>query len=52
MGGVFDAEDKEVIMFDLASDNMLRYVCQQFPDNTFFHELLMTRDPEGIIGDK
>jgi hypothetical protein len=50
--GVFDAEDKEVIMFDLASDNMLRYVCQQFPDNTFFHELLMTRDPEGIIGDK
>ena len=50
--GVFDAEDKEVIMFDLASDNMLRYACQQFPDNTFFHEFLMTRGPKGIIGNK
>ncbi len=44
--GVFDAEGKEINMFDLASDNMLRFACKQFPDNTFFYELLMTREPE------
>lgn len=43
--GVFNSEDKELGMFDLASDNMLRFACQQFPDNRFFHELLMTREP-------
>lgn len=43
--GVFDTEDKELGMFDLVSDNMLRFACQQFPDNQFFHELLMTREP-------
>ncbi len=43
--GVFNSEDKELGMFDLASDNMLRFACQQFPDNKFFHELLMTREP-------
>lgn len=43
--GVFNSDDKEIGMFDLASDNMLRYACQQFPDNKFFHELPMTREP-------
>lgn len=42
--GLFDAEDKVLGMFDLASDNMLRFACQKFPENRFFHELLMTRE--------
>lgn len=44
--GVFNASNKEIGMFDLSSDNMLRFACQQFPDNAFFNELLMTREPE------
>lgn len=43
--GVFNSDEKEIAMFDLASDNMLRFACQQFPENKFFHELLMTREP-------
>lgn len=43
--GIFDAEGKQIALFDLSSDNMLRFACQQFPDNVFFHELLMTREP-------
>lgn len=42
--GIFDAEDREISMFDLASDNMLRFACKMFPDNQFFHELLLTRE--------
>lgn len=42
--GIFNADNKEVGMFDLESDNMLRFACQQFPDNKFYHELLMTRE--------
>jgi hypothetical protein len=42
--GVFDANGKEVAMFDLASDNMLRLACKYFPDNKFFYEVLMTRE--------
>ena len=42
--GVFDAEDKQIAMFDLVSDNMLRFACKMFPDNQFFHELLLTRE--------
>ncbi len=44
--GVFNQSDKEIGMFDLSSDNMLRFACQQFPNNAFFNELLMTREPE------
>lgn len=44
--GLFDAKDKEIAMFDLVSDNMLRFACKQFPDNIFFNELLMTREPK------
>ncbi len=44
--GVFDAANKEIGMFDLYSDNMLRFACQQFPNNTFFNELLMTNEPD------
>jgi len=36
----------KVGMYDLASDNMLRFACQKFPDSTFFYELLMTREPQ------
>lgn len=43
--GIFDSEGKNLRMFDLASDNMLRFASQQFPQNIFFHELLMTREP-------
>lgn len=43
--GVFNASNKEIRMFDLSSDNMLRFACQQFPDNKFYYELLMTREP-------
>lgn len=42
--GIFNAEDKEIAMFDLSSDNMLRFACKMFPDNQFFHELLLTRE--------
>lgn len=42
--GIFDAEDKQIAMFDLVSDNMLRFACKMFPDNQFFHELLLTRE--------
>lgn len=42
--GVFDAEDKQIALFDLESDNMLRFACKMFPDNRFFHELLLTRE--------
>ncbi len=42
--GVFNAEDKQIAMFDLASDNMLRFACKMFPDNQFFHKLLLTRE--------
>lgn len=42
--GIFDAEDKQIAMFDLESDNMLRFACKMFPDNQFFHELLLTRE--------
>ncbi len=42
--GVFDADDKQIAMFDLVSDNMLRFACKMFPDNQFFHELLLTRE--------
>ena len=42
--GVFDAEGKKIAMFDLASDNMLRFACKMFPDNKFYHELLLTRE--------
>ncbi|MCH5224978.1 MAG: hypothetical protein J1D77_03220 [Muribaculaceae bacterium] len=41
--GVFDHEEKCIAMFDLASDDMLRYACQLFPDNTFFSDLLLSR---------
>lgn len=41
--GLFNVEDKALGMFDLASDNMLRFAYQQFPDIQFFHELLITR---------
>lgn len=44
--GVFNASDKEIGMFDLSSDNMLRFACQQFPNNKFFYDLLMTREPD------
>lgn len=44
--GVFDANNVKVGMYDLASDNMLRFACQKFPDSTFFYELLMTREPQ------
>lgn len=42
--GIFDAEDQQIAMFDLISDNMLRFACKMFPDNQFFHELLLTRE--------
>lgn len=42
--GIFDADDKQIAMFDLASDNMLRFACKMFPDNDFFHNLLLTRE--------
>lgn len=42
--GIFDADDKQIAMFDLASDNMLRFACKMFPDNDFFHKLLLTRE--------
>ena len=42
--GIFDTEDKQIAMFDLVSDNMLRFACKMFPDNQFFHELLLTRE--------
>lgn len=44
--GVFNVNNKEVGIFDLESDNMLRFACKQFPDNKFYHELLMTREPK------
>ena len=34
----------QIAMFDLVSDNMLRFACKMFPDNQFFHELLLTRE--------
>lgn len=42
--GIFDADDNLVAMFDLVSDNMLRFACKMFPENKFFHELLLTRE--------
>ena len=42
--GVFDAEGKQIVMYDLVSDNMLRFACKMFPDNQFFNELLLTRE--------
>lgn len=42
--GIFDAEERQIAMFDLVSDNMLRFACKMFPDNQFFHELLLTRE--------
>lgn len=42
--GIFDADDKQIAMFDLVSDNMLRFACKMFPDNPFFNELLFTRE--------
>lgn len=42
--GIFDAEGKQIAMFDLVSDNMLRFACKMFPDSQFFHELLLTRE--------
>lgn len=42
--GIFNADDKQIALFDLVSDNMLRFACKKFPDNQFFHELLLTRE--------
>lgn len=42
--GIFDAEDNQVAMFNLVSDNMLRFACKMFTDNVFFYELLLTRE--------
>ena len=42
--GIFNADDKEIAIFDLSSDNMLRFACKMFPDNQFLHDLLMTRE--------
>lgn len=42
--GIFNAEDQQIAMFDLVSDNMLRFACKMFPDNLFFQELLLTRE--------
>ena len=42
--GIFNAENEKIAMFDLVSDNMLRFACKMFPDNKFFHELLLTRE--------
>lgn len=42
--GVFDVDDKQIAMFNLVSDNMLRFACKMFPDNQFFNELLLTRE--------
>ena len=42
--GIFDTEDKQIAMFDLVSDNMLRFACKMFPDNQFFFYLLLTRE--------
>lgn len=42
--GIFDTNDKEIGMFDLASDDILRLACRYFPDNKFFNELLMARE--------
>lgn len=42
--GVFNAEDRQVAMFDLASDNMLRYAREMFPDNNAFSKLLFSRE--------
>ncbi len=42
--GIFDADDKQIAMFNLVSDNMLRFACKMFPDNQFFNELLLTRE--------
>ena len=41
--GIFDAEDRQIALFDLASDDMLRFACKTFPDNKFINELLLTR---------
>lgn len=40
--GIFNAIDKQIAMFDLVSDNILRFACKMFLDNQFFHELLLT----------
>ena len=37
--GVFDAADKEIAMFDLNSDDMLRFACMEFPANKFLWQL-------------
>lgn len=37
--GVFDASGKEIAIFDLWSDNMLRYACNVFPHNQFLNEM-------------
>lgn len=42
--GIFNADDKPIAMFDLASDNMLRFACKIFSGNHFLHELLLTRE--------
>lgn len=42
--GIFDENDKEIVKFDLSSDNMLRFACNMFPANQFFKELLLTRE--------
>lgn len=42
--GVFDADGNQIALYDLESDNMLRFACKMFPDNNFFHELLLTRE--------
>lgn len=41
--GIFDSKDKQIAMFDLVSDNMLRFACQIFPDNQFLSDLLLKR---------
>lgn len=41
--GIFDSKDEQIAVFDLVSDNMLRFACQMFPDNQFFSDLLLKR---------
>lgn len=42
--GIFDVAGNTIKMFDIKDDDMLRLACQKFPENTFFTDLMLSRE--------
>ncbi len=41
--GIFNEKDETIAMFDLSSDNMLRFASNIFPENQFFYKQLFVK---------